>query len=96
MFSCQGLPRVEPYCNYRTEPTGNADWYWTITETDDVMTIDCEQKGYVGFTPKSAGAEVATGCLDRGRLHAFAIGDQPLRACRFHETQISIPAAMGQ
>ncbi len=99
-LACQTIAaprkRILPYCNYRTEETGTVTWEWSVTSgADNTVVVDCSQTGYVGFTPKSAAVdEVATGCLARGTLRAFAIGDHPLRPCRPHETQITIPAAV--
>ncbi|MEM7026580.1 MAG: hypothetical protein AAF637_28985, partial [Pseudomonadota bacterium] len=85
---------VMPFCNYRTEKTGEVEWRWTIAERDGVHVIGCSQQGYRGYTEDPAGdlGTLATACLRHGRLVAMALGDTPLRPCRPYEVEIVIPA----
>lgn len=50
-----------------------------------------------GTVGAQAEADVATGCLTRsGRITKVAIGDQPARPCRSHETEITLRLGGGE
>jgi len=92
--TCPGAPVVRPYCNYRTEETGEVAWRWTVSEAEGRLVIGCSQEGYVGYAPGSLDdpGSVASGCLAHGHLRALSFGEEPLRPCRPGEIEITIPA----